>query len=234
MQLNLHNTFLFYKIHQGPPNIPCLILNGTASVLEDFDQMAQEIAKDRSVCIFDYRGMGRSGPAAEDVTFLQTATDAFQLLEELGWKRFYLVGHSFGGLVALELMLLLRGRDDFSCCGLVLLSTSAKILTYGTLCSLIYDQLRTNSIGVNGRSYHDMDRNSRIALSQGIIKACAPGFIRPHFDRNIQIIEQQIYMHDALELVQMLHLISEIPVLSITGLNDTVSDQNYFQRTFFE
>jgi pimeloyl-ACP methyl ester carboxylesterase len=204
--------------------------------MEDFDLMANEMAKDRSVCTFDYRGMGRSGPTAEDVTFLQTATDAFRLLEELGWKEFYLIGHSFGGLVALELLLLLRGRNDFSCCGLVLLSTSAKILVHGTLSSFIYDQLRKHSIGVNGKSYNDMDRNSKIALSKGIEKACAPSISSKHFElgRNIQIIEQQIYLHDALELVQMLHLVSETPVLSITGLKDTVNDQNYFHRTFFK
>lgn len=198
--------------------------------MDDFDQVAQEIAKDRSVCTFDYRGMGRSGPAIEDVTFLQIATDAFEILEELGWKQFYLLGHSFGGLVALELMLLLRGRNDFSCCGLVLLSTSAKILAHGSLCSFVYNQLRNHSIGVNGKSFEDMDYNSRIVLSQGIIKACAPSVTGKHFDRNIQIIEQQMYLQDALELVQILHLISETPVLSITGVKDTVSDQNYFHR----
>jgi hypothetical protein len=32
----------------------------------------------------------------------------------------------------------------------------------------------------------------------------------------------------------MLHLVSEIPVLSINGINDTVNDQNYFQRALFE
>lgn len=200
--------------------------------MEDYDQIAKELSKERSVCTFDYRGMGKSGPAIQDLTFLQTATDAFELLEKLGWKQFYLIGHSFGGLVSLELMLLLRGRNDFSCCGLVLLSTSAKISAHGPLCSFIYDQLRCHSIGVNQKSYDDMDIKSRIELSDGIIKACAGNISGMHHDRNIQIVEQQMYLHDALELVQMLYLISETPVLSIIGLKDTVSDHNYFRGIF--
>ncbi|KAJ3158844.1 hypothetical protein HDU86_002532 [Geranomyces michiganensis] len=114
--------------------LPLLMLTGMASVKEDWDQMANDLARTRPVCIYDHRGIGESRKAPptppfqepSQLTVMQMATDAFSLLEHLGWRRFHLFGMSMGGMLSQQLALLLRGRDDYTCVSLTLLCTSAK------------------------------------------------------------------------------------------------------------
>jgi proline iminopeptidase len=53
--------------------------------------------------VFDQRGHGASDrPPAATYTHQQWATDARLLARELGWSRYALLGHSYGGFIALE------------------------------------------------------------------------------------------------------------------------------------
>jgi pimeloyl-ACP methyl ester carboxylesterase len=51
---------------------------------------------------WDYRGVGRSGPAAEPYGMADVAADAAELLDLVGWSACRVVGVSFGGMVAQE------------------------------------------------------------------------------------------------------------------------------------
>lgn len=59
---------------------------------------------------FDHRGMGASQPTGARVTIEQLAQDTLALMDAQGWASAHVVGHSLGGLVALEVALAARAR----------------------------------------------------------------------------------------------------------------------------
>jgi pimeloyl-ACP methyl ester carboxylesterase len=61
---------------------------------------------------FDNRGMGKSLPMGLDVplSIEQMAEDALRVMDDLGWASAHIVGHSMGGLIALQLALSARSR----------------------------------------------------------------------------------------------------------------------------
>lgn len=65
---------------------------------------------ERFTCLsFDNRGMARSQPIGNALTVEQLADDALAILNAEGWQSAHVVGHSLGGLIALQLALM--GRD---------------------------------------------------------------------------------------------------------------------------
>ncbi|KAJ3047863.1 hypothetical protein HK097_011093 [Rhizophlyctis rosea] len=121
-------------LNKASSAIPAILVAGISSVKEDWGAFAEELAKHRPVIIFDNRGIGFStlspplppSRTPPPVTILQLATDTFSLLEYLHYTTFHLLGMSLGGMISLQLSLLLRGRDDFRCASLTLLCTTAK------------------------------------------------------------------------------------------------------------
>jgi pimeloyl-ACP methyl ester carboxylesterase len=70
-----------------------------------------EILKARYACLtYDNRGIGASQPAAKTITVNQMARDALALMDHVGSSSAHIIGHSLGGLVALELALMARPR----------------------------------------------------------------------------------------------------------------------------
>src|SRR5262245_18895563 len=66
---------------------------------------------DRFRCVwFDNRGVGLSQPPGVPLTVDQMADDARAVLDAAGFASAHIVGHSLGGLVALNLALLCRER----------------------------------------------------------------------------------------------------------------------------
>jgi pimeloyl-ACP methyl ester carboxylesterase len=59
---------------------------------------------------FDHRGMGASQPTGVRVTIPQLAQDTLALMDAQRWESAHIVGHSLGGLVALEVALGARAR----------------------------------------------------------------------------------------------------------------------------
>ncbi|HVJ81762.1 MAG TPA: alpha/beta hydrolase [Planctomycetia bacterium] len=70
-----------------------------------------EALKDRFACLsFDNRGIGRSMPQGAPITVERMAADALAVMDAAGWESAHVVGHSLGGLVALQLALAARSR----------------------------------------------------------------------------------------------------------------------------
>lgn len=61
---------------------------------------------------FDNRGMGRSQPPGEPLTVGLMADDTRAVMDAAGWSSAHVVGHSLGGLVALEFALANRARVE--------------------------------------------------------------------------------------------------------------------------
>lgn len=101
----IEGTTLHYRI-EGE-GTPCLVMHGGLGL--DHHYLAPHLAplSDTFQLIFyDHRGNGRSGrPPRETITHAQLAADADALAEHLGLDRVAVLGHSYGGFVALELAL---------------------------------------------------------------------------------------------------------------------------------
>jgi pimeloyl-ACP methyl ester carboxylesterase len=80
------------------------------------------LAKHYACLSFDNRGIGASQPAAMPLSVEQMATDALALMDHVGWASAHIVGHSLGGLIALQLALMAKGRTR----SLTLLNTFAR------------------------------------------------------------------------------------------------------------
>lgn len=64
---------------------------------------------DRFTCLsFDNRGMGESQPFTPPITVEQMADDARAVMDAAGWDAAHVVGHSLGGLTAVQLALSAR------------------------------------------------------------------------------------------------------------------------------
>ena len=64
------------------------------------------VLQDEYTCLsFDHRGMGASQPTGARVTVAQLALDTLALMDAQHWNSAHVVGHSLGGLVALEVAL---------------------------------------------------------------------------------------------------------------------------------
>ncbi len=79
-----------------------MFLHGLLGSAANWRRITPSFEKDFEILVFDQRGHGRSfqpesGYAPEDY-----AGDLFQVLEELGWEKISLVGHSMGGRNALH------------------------------------------------------------------------------------------------------------------------------------
>jgi proline iminopeptidase len=108
---------------------PLVMMHGAPSTdhwtLQSFRQCADRF----TLVFYDHRCNGRSqGPPVESMTFDNLTADADALRERLGFERWAVLGHSFGGHVALEYALRFPERVS----RLVLLDTAGDAGWYAT------------------------------------------------------------------------------------------------------
>jgi 3-oxoadipate enol-lactonase len=83
----------------GPPLLFC---NGSGSTMADVQVLLDALGGQFDLLAWDYRGVGRSGPAAEPYGMADVAADVAGLLDHVGWSACRVMGISFGGMVAQE------------------------------------------------------------------------------------------------------------------------------------
>ena len=71
-----------------------------SGVKEDWHALATRLAEMRPVLVFDNRGMGESDVPNGAYTMDQLASDTLQLASHVGFKAFYLMGISMGGMIS--------------------------------------------------------------------------------------------------------------------------------------
>ena len=84
---------------------PLLLIAGLGLDGNSWWRSIPGFAKRFRVITFDYRGVGRSGPARLSCTTDDLADDAVAVLDEAGVERILLYGFSLGGMVAQHLAL---------------------------------------------------------------------------------------------------------------------------------
>ena len=77
-----------------------LVIPGALSMAADYAAFASALAEHFTVHIIERRGRGKSSPQGDDYSMIKEREDVFALQQKTGAS--LLVGHSFGGLVALE------------------------------------------------------------------------------------------------------------------------------------
>ena len=91
---------LYYE-HRIGSEPPLVLLHGTGCDIRDWDQTIRAMPEERSLVSIDLRGHGCSDVPTEPFTLEDLAGDTLHLLEHLGYDRYWLVGHSLGGMVAM-------------------------------------------------------------------------------------------------------------------------------------
>ena len=106
--------------------VPVLVMHGGLGLDHQYLRPAlDDLAGSAQVVFYDHRGNGRSAPVEDwdDVTLDSLADDAEALRQALGFDRFVLYGHSYGGFVAIHYAL----RHQRNLAGLVLAGTAADL-----------------------------------------------------------------------------------------------------------
>ena len=124
---------------------PLIMVPATISELENWLPLAQFMAQWFHVYFFELPGHGQSEPFRERFSSQQVAELVGQLADKMGFKRFNLMGFSFGGILAMRTFKLLSHRIDrlifiapcldhralpFSRVRLQMLYTSNRLLSY--------------------------------------------------------------------------------------------------------
>ncbi len=91
-------TTISYLSIGGGPSV--LVLPGVLSMAADYAAFARSLAEHFTVHTIERRGRGESGPQGDDYSIVKECEDVLALRTETGAS--FLVGHSYGGLVALE------------------------------------------------------------------------------------------------------------------------------------
>jgi proline iminopeptidase len=101
-EAEVNGTTLHYeRVGSG---IPCIALHGGLGMDHTYLRKAFGPLEDVLELVYvDQRGNGRSGrPSLETITMQQLADDVRAFADVVGLERFAVLGHSFGGFVALE------------------------------------------------------------------------------------------------------------------------------------
>lgn len=125
--VEVHQTQLFYA--RKGTGVPCLVMHGGLGLDHTYLRGLDIVSDVLQLVYYDHRHNGRSGrPPLESVTHAQLAADAEGLRLQLGFGKVAVLGHSYGGFIALEYVL----RHPESVSHLILLDT-APVFNYGEL-----------------------------------------------------------------------------------------------------
>jgi pimeloyl-ACP methyl ester carboxylesterase len=97
---------LHYRVSGNPGGPRVLLIQGVGIHGEGWRPQLDALERDHACLIFDNRGMARSQPVGgAALTIEQMADDVKAILDAEGWANVHVVGHSLGGLIALQLAL---------------------------------------------------------------------------------------------------------------------------------
>ncbi len=153
-------TRIHAELHGGGPGTPLLCLPGLTRNGKDFAPVVEQCAHERPVLTVDFRGRGRSDPAADPLTYRPDVelADTLAVLAAFDITRVALLGTSRGGIVGL----LLANAAPNLLAGLCLNDIGPRIEPEGLLRIMAY-------VGVDV-SYPDWETAARA------FAVAAPGF----------------------------------------------------------
>jgi len=91
----------------GPPMV---MIQGVGAHGLGWNPQVEILQKHFSCLTFDNRGIGASQPVGMPLSVDQMAADTLAIMDHVGWDSAHIVGHSLGGLIALQVALIAKSR----------------------------------------------------------------------------------------------------------------------------
>jgi pimeloyl-ACP methyl ester carboxylesterase len=108
MTFEFQGCHFAYRIEGAGP--PLVIIQGVGACGLGSIPLVDILAKQYTCLTFDNRGIGASQPAALPISVEQMAADVLAIMDHAGWPSAHILGHSLGGLIALQIALMARSR----------------------------------------------------------------------------------------------------------------------------
>ncbi len=89
---------------------PVVMIHGMGVGADGWAPQVHALGERYECLCFDNRGFGESQPRGVSLSVEQMADDVTALMDARGWQSAHLVGHSLGGLIALQFALTYRAR----------------------------------------------------------------------------------------------------------------------------
>ncbi len=99
--INFESNSIYFEEHGK--GSPLLLIAGLASDSQSWLPVIDKFAKHFRVIIFDNRGVGRSSKDDSGITIETMTDDCVKLMRHLKLSSVYLLGHSMGGMIAMDL-----------------------------------------------------------------------------------------------------------------------------------
>ena len=106
---------------------PFLFLHGTGCDSSDWTAVIEGLPRNGRCIALDFRGHGQSTVPTQSFTLADLAEDVGHLTDDLGLQGFIIVGHSLGGMVAMEV-----ARHSSCVAGLILLEGWTSLSSAGS------------------------------------------------------------------------------------------------------
>lgn len=98
----INNVNLYYEIH-GDKGEPLVLIAGLASDSQSWLPVITRLSQHYQVITFDNRGVGRTTPQNIKISIQQITDDTIALIKHLGYSSVNILGHSMGGMIALDI-----------------------------------------------------------------------------------------------------------------------------------
>jgi pimeloyl-ACP methyl ester carboxylesterase len=97
---------LYYELH-GDSGEPLVLVHGYTGDITDWRHQLPEFSRTHRVLVMDHRGHGRSEAPRDrsSYTMEQMSRDVEALIDQVGFQRYHLLGHSMGGAIVQEIAL---------------------------------------------------------------------------------------------------------------------------------
>ena len=143
-------------LNSGNSGCPLLFLHGTGCDASDWMSVIEGLPSEQRCIALDFRGHGQSAVPTQPFTLANLAGDVLHLVDYLGIQELVIVGHSLGGMVAMEVarrsscvvgFILLEGWTSLSSAG----SAFDPGRFYGSLSETAVAQIQRKSEGTRNR-----------------------------------------------------------------------------------
>ncbi len=119
---------LYYELH-GDSGEPLVFVHGYTGDITDWRHQIPEFSRTHRMLVMDLRGHGRSEAPSDRSTYtiLQMSRDVEELVQQVGFDRYHLLGHSMGGGIVQEIAI----HSPQKLLSLILQDTSIKFAMTG-------------------------------------------------------------------------------------------------------